>query len=131
MDIRNYTAPDFMGNDTKEIVVEKVQQILDNIHDKGIIYANNKFVIGYAHHEVFDWDLYFETVFLSYFGIHKYGKNAVELFLDTQHPSGFIARTLGTVWPTPRHQFKPFLAQTALLCAKQSKDFRWLSITRD
>lgn len=127
MNIKNFTVPDFLGSDTREISVKKIQEILDNIRDKGVIYTEGKNCItGYAYHELYDWDLYFETLFLSYFGVYKFCRNNVELFLDRQHPSGFIARTYGTSFPRPRHHFKPFLAQTALLGARQAKDFRWL-----
>ena len=82
-------------------------------------------ITGYSYHELYDWDLYFETLFLSYFGVSKFCRNNVELFLDTQHSSGFVARTICE--PRMRHHFKPFLAQTALLGARQTEDFRWLS----
>jgi len=32
----------------------------------------------------------------------------------------------GVAWPKPRHHFKPFLAQIALLGSRQSGDYRWL-----
>jgi hypothetical protein len=35
-----------------------------------------------------------------------------------------VARTIREV--RQRHPFKPFLAQTALLGSRQSRDFRWL-----
>ena len=126
MDIRAYTVPDRSGKDTRAVVVEKVQEILDNMHHKGIVNMDGRDCItGYSYHELYDWDLYFETLFLSYFGVSKFCRNNVELFLDTQHPSGFVARTIRE--PRMRHQFKPFLAQTALLGARQTGDFRWLS----
>ena len=125
MDIRDYTVPDYRGHDTRGRVVGQVQTILDNMKNKGVVYVNGKDCItGYAYHELYDWDLYFETLFLSYFGVSKFCRNNVELFLDTQHPSGFVARTIKD--PRMRHQFKPFLAQTALLGARQTQDFRWL-----
>ena len=127
MNIKNYTAPDFLGRDTKDVTVTKIQQILDDMKEKGVRYQDGKSVItGYAYSELFDWDLYFETLFLSYFGINKFCRTGVEMFLDTQHDSGFVARTIGVVFPRHRHHFKPFLAQIALLGARQSKDFRWL-----
>lgn len=127
MNIRNHTVPDFLGKDTKDISAVKIQQILNDMRDHGIIYQDGKNCItGYAYHELFDWDMYFETLFLSYFGISKFCRTGVELFLDTQHDSGFVARTRGNVFPRERHPFKPFLAQTALLGSRQSKDFRWL-----
>lgn len=126
MDIRKYTVPDSHGRDTKEIVVTKIQEILDNIRTRGIFYlARKDCVTGYGETEFYDWDLYFETLFLSYFGVFKFCRNNVELFLDTQHPSGFVSRTIRE--PRYRQHFKPFLAQTALLGCKQIKDFRWVA----
>ena len=128
MDIRNYTVPDIFGNDTKDIVVRKINDILSNIRSRGIFYISRKDCLtGYDVTEFYDWDLYFETLFLSYFGVHKFCRNNTELFLDAQHPSGYVSRTVRS--PRPRQHFKPFLAQTALLGIRQSKDSRWLADT--
>ena len=125
MDISKYTVPDFLGRDTSRIVTDKIQEILDNIRTRGIFYvARRDCVTGYGETEFYDWDLYFEMLFLSYFGISRYCRNNVELFLEQQHPSGFVSRTIRE--PRLRQHFKPFLAQTALLGAKQQQDFRWL-----
>ena len=70
MDIRNYTMPDISGRDTRDLVVPKLQTILDDIKAKGIVYSHFRdCVTGYAYHELYDWDLYFETLFLSHFGV--------------------------------------------------------------
>ena len=83
MDIRNYTVPDYQGRDTKEVVMPQIQEILNNIRSKGIVYYNRReCVTGYAIKELYDWDLYFETLFLSYFGVAKFCRNNVEVFLD-------------------------------------------------
>ena len=72
MNIQDYTVPDFLGRDTKETVIPKIQAILDNIKNKGIVYINRReCVTGYAIKELYDWDLYFETLFLSHFGVAK------------------------------------------------------------
>ena len=126
MNIQDYTVPDFLGRDTKETVIPKIQALLDNIKNKGIVYINRReCVTGYAIHELYDWDLYFETLFLSHFGVAKYCRNNVETFLDTQRESGFVSRAAVNVRET--HHFKPFLAQTALLGSRQLRDFRWLA----
>lgn len=127
MDIKKHTVHDFKGNDTSDVSVRKIQKVLDDMRDHGVVYQDGKNCItGYAYKELYDWDLYFENLFLSYFGISKFCRTGVECFLDRQHPSGFVARTVGTTFPRPRHHFKPFLAQTALLGARQERDFRWL-----
>ena len=69
MDIRNYTVPDIFGNDTSGIVQEKIEAILDNIRKRGVYFIGRRdCVTGYDVDEFYDWDLYFETLFLSYFG---------------------------------------------------------------
>lgn len=126
MNIQNHTVPDFLGRDTGGTVIPKIQAILDNIKNKGIVYINRReCVTGYAIHELYDWDLYFETLFLSHFGVAKYCRNNVETFLDTQRDDGFISRAAVNIRET--HHFKPFLAQTALLGSRQLQDFRWLA----
>lgn len=126
MDIREHTVPDFLGRDMRDEVVPKIRTILDNIKNKGIVYINRReCVTGYAIHELYDWDLYFETLFLSHFGVAKYCRNNVETFLDTQREDGFVSRAAVNVRPT--QHFKPFLAQTALLGSRQLRDFRWLA----
>ena len=125
MDIRSYTVPDALGRDTRDLAAGKVQAILDDIRHRGIFYIGRRdCVTGYGDTEFYDWDLYFEMLFLSYFGVSEYCLNNVETFLDTQLPTGFVSRTLRE--PRPRQHFKPFLAQTALLGSRQNRDFRWL-----
>ena len=125
MDIRAYTVSDFHGNDTRDVVEEKIQQILNDMRERGVFYIDRKDCItGYGSVEFYDWDLYFETLFLSYFGVTQFSRNNVELFLDRQHPSGFVSRTVRE--QRERQPFKPFLAQTALLTSRQRRDFRWL-----
>ena len=59
MKIQNHTVPDFLGRDTRETVIPKVQAVLDDIYRKGIVYINRReCVTGYAIHELYDWDLY-------------------------------------------------------------------------
>ena len=125
IDIRKYTVPDFQGRDTTEAVVHKIREILDNIKKKGIVYINRRdCVTGYACHELYDWDLYFECLFLSHFGVAKYCRNNVETFLDLQKENGYVSRAAVNLRES--QHFKPFLAQTALLGSRQLQDFRWL-----
>ncbi|WP_157950128.1 MGH1-like glycoside hydrolase domain-containing protein [Vallitalea okinawensis] len=125
--LKDYCVKDFRGKINKNKLITQVETVLTHIRDRGVLYQNGKDVVtGYAYGELYDWDLYFEMLFLSYFGISKYCRNGVEMFLDQQHESGFIARTMGNEYPKPRHHFKPFLAQTALLGSRQENDYRWL-----
>ena len=110
-----------------DVLKARLNEVKEDMLSKGLFNQDGKDVItGYAYGEFYDWDLYFENIFLSYCGISKFCRNGVEMFLDRQHPSGFISRTIGNVYPKPRHHFKPFLAQTSLLGSKQRNDFRWL-----
>ena len=82
-------------------------------------------VTGYSYSEFYDWDLYFENLYLSYYGESRYCRSNLEAFLDQQAECGFVARTLKD--PRYRQHFKPFLAQIALLGSKQTGSVNWLA----
>jgi putative isomerase len=89
--------------------------------------SQGKLLTGYQYGEFFDWDLYFENVYLSYYGVNKYDFTNFRVFLDRQEPSGFISRTIGIKYRKPNQMFKPFLAQIAVLGSKQNGDnYEWL-----
>lgn len=88
---------------------------------------DGKLITGYAYGEFFDWDLYFENLYLSYYGVSDYDFTNLKLFLDKQQPDGFIARTIGIKYPRPTQMFKPFMAQLVVLGASQNgDDYEWL-----
>jgi putative isomerase len=119
---------DILEQNALEKVKKRIRQVNQDIKQNGIRFHNRRQVLtGYAYGEFYDWDLYFENLYLSHFGISDYCRNGVEMFLDQQLECGFVSRTMGLVYPKPRHQFKPFLAQIALLGARQTMDFRWLT----
>ena len=89
--------------------------------------VDGKLLTGYAYGEFFDWDLYFENVYLSYYGVSDYDFTNLKLFLDKQQADGFVARTLGIKYPRPTQMFKPFMAQLVVLGARQNgNDYEWL-----
>jgi Mannosylglycerate hydrolase MGH1-like glycoside hydrolase domain len=89
--------------------------------------ADGPLLTGYAYGEYFDWDLYFENIYLSYYGVSRYGFTNFKVFLDRQEPDGFVPRTLGIKYPRPTQMFKPFLAQIAVLASRQNRnDYEWL-----
>jgi hypothetical protein len=88
--------------------------------------SKEKLLTGYAYGEFYDWDLYFENVYLANYGVSKYDFSNLEVFLDRQKPDGFISRTLGIAWSKPRQMFKPFLAQLAVLGSQQTGSYEWL-----
>lgn len=121
-------AKDRFGVTDPAYLEKRLQKVLSDVLDRGVrLHDGREVVTGYYYNELYDWDLYFECLFLSYFGISRYCRNGVEMFLDRQEPSGFVPRTMGICFDKPRHHFKPFLAQIALLGSRQEKDYRWLS----
>ena len=124
---RDAAAKDRFGMKDPKLLEKRLCRLLSDVLEKGVrVHDGREVVTGYDYNELYDWDLYFECLFLSYFGISQYCRNGVEMFLDRQEPSGFVPRTMGIRFDKPRHHFKPFLAQIALLGSRQEKDFRWL-----
>jgi hypothetical protein len=86
-----------------------------------------KLLTGYPYNEFYDWDLYFENLYLylSYFGVWEYCFTNLKEFLTRQQPDGYISRSL--IKQRDRQHFKPFLAQLVVLGCKQNKnDYEWL-----
>lgn len=80
---------------------------------------------GYPYTEFYDWDLYFENLYLSYYGVWPYCFTNLKEFLNRQQPDGYINRSL--IKQRDRQHFKPFLAQLLVLGAKQNKDdYEWV-----
>ena len=89
--------------------------------------ADGKMLTGYAYGEYYDWDLYFENLYLSYYGVSQYNFTNFKVFLDRQRPDGFVSRTIGITYKRPTQMFKPFLAQIAVLGSRQNGDnYDWL-----
>jgi putative isomerase len=120
-------AADYGDN---EALIARLESLNRDIQSKGLHDfpgSDGKLLTGYAYGEYFDWDLYFENLYLSYYGVSKYDFTNFKVFLDRQEPDGFVARTLGIKYPRPTQMFKPFLAQIAVLGSKQNgDDYEWL-----
>jgi putative isomerase len=86
--------------------------------------SKEKLLTGYAFGEFYDWDLYFENVYLSYYGVSRFDFSNFEVFLSRQRPDGFVSRTL--LEPRANQMFKPFLAQLAVLGSQQTGSYEWL-----
>jgi len=83
------------------------------------------FLTGYPYNEFYDWDLYFENLYLSYYGVSPYCFTNLKEFLNREQPDGYVNRSL--IKQRDRQQFKPFLAQLAVLGCKQNHDdYEWL-----
>lgn len=115
-----------IGEDGRRRLQKRLNELNGAIRARGIrsYQGQSDLLTGYSYGEFYDWDMYFENIYLSYYGIGRYCRANVEAFLDRQLACGFVARTL--VKPRYRQHFKPFLAQTALLGARQSGTFEWL-----
>jgi len=107
---------------------ERLKQANEDIKEKGIVYDSTrqeKLLTGYSYGEFYDWDLYFENIYLSYYGISEFCFSNLNVFLDLQHENGFIPRSFGAKNYGAKEMFKPFIAQTVLLGSLQKKDFSW------
>lgn len=112
-----------------QVLRARLDQVNHDIQARGVHSfpgSNGKLLTGYVYGEFFDWDLYFENLYLSYYGVNKYDFTNLQVFLERQQPDGFISRTLGIVYPKPRQMFKPFLAQLAVLGSQQRGNYDWL-----
>ena len=113
-----------------EKLPERLQAVNRNIAQRGLhdfSSSSGQLLTGYAYGEYYDWDLYFENLYLSYFGVSEYDFTNFKVFMGTQKSDGFISRTLGIVNPRPTQMFKPFLAQIAVLGSRQNgNSYEWL-----
>jgi hypothetical protein len=108
----------------------------DDIKHKGLktiagrANAGGNFLTGYPYTEFYDWDLYFENLYLSYYGVFPYCYTNLKEFLARQQADGYVNRSLQK--QRDRQHFKPFLAQLVVLGARQDKnDYAWLTSAPD
>jgi len=87
--------------------------------------VDGTFLTGYPYNEFYDWDLYFENLYLSYYGVWPLCFTNLREFLNREQADGYVNRSL--IKQRDRQQFKPFLAQLVVLGAKQDHDdYEWL-----
>lgn len=125
-----------LDNAQKERLLARLEELNADIRNRGIIrYAPTwmnpesdesvaDMLTGYAFYEFYDWDLYFENIYLAHYGVHRFCRTNLEAFLDRQLRNGFVSRCLKK--PRPNQHFKPFLAQIAVLGVRQSGRLDWL-----
>jgi putative isomerase len=81
--------------------------------------------------QLFDWDMYFMGVALSYDGVGKPVANSIEDFLEFVDEyanwPGYTPREIApdALWALPE-QCKPFLAQAAVRASRTMNDYQWL-----
>jgi len=112
--------------------VKRLKEVNQDIAEKGIILYepdNRKLLTGYAYGEMYDWDLYFENLYMSYWGVSDYCFTNLKSFLNQQCTNGFVSRCL--INKHEKQQFKPFLAQIALLGSQQTGNYSWLEKRAD
>lgn len=128
MKIKKSAFIDQLSTDQKKRLKKRLQRNNSLLKKHGFVNYSDagELLTGYSYGEFYDWDLYFENIYLSYFGISNFCRTNLETFLDQQLPSGFVARTLGIVHVRERDHFKPFLAQIAILGSKQTDNYNWL-----
>jgi putative isomerase len=86
--------------------------------------TSDKLLTGYPYNEYYDWDLYFENIYLTYFGVDTYCFTNLKLFLDREQPDGYVNRSL--IKQRDRQHFKPFLAQLAVMgTSMRGDDYEW------
>lgn len=124
-----------LSPDHRERLASRLHEVNGHIRERGVGQGKAKgalwsgmnadLLTGYSYGEYYDWDLYFENLYLSHFGVSLYCRTNLEVFLDRQLACGFVARTL--IEPRQRQHFKPFLAQIAVLGSRQFGSFAWLA----
>lgn len=112
--------------------INRLTEVNLDIAEKGIILYepdNRKLLTGYAYNEMYDWDLYFENIYMSYYGVSDFCFSNLKSFLGQQATNGFVSRTL--VDRRERQHFKPFFAQIALFGSQQTGNYSWLEERAD
>jgi len=117
-----------IGERNWEELSHRLSTVNANIENLGLRHipgVEGTFLTGYPYNEFYDWDLYFENLYLSYYGVWSYCFTNLKEFLNREQPDGYVNRSL--IKQRDRQPFKPFLAQLAVLGAKQNHDdYEWL-----
>lgn len=119
---------DKISDSTFSKLQNRLKQVNNDILERGIVYDSlrgEKLLTGYSYGEYYDWDLYYENIYLSYYGISAYCFSNLNVFLNLQHENGFIPRSFGTKNYGAKEMFKPFIAQIVLLGSLQKEEFSW------
>ena len=117
-----------IGDTTQGKLQNRLRELNKDILQKGIIWdtiTKSKLLTGYSYGQFYDWDLYFENIYMSYYGIPEYNFANLNAFLKMQQPDGFIKRSFGKKNYGANHMFKPFIAQIALLGSRSVGNFEW------
>jgi len=118
-----------VGADSFQKLLVRLSSVNQDILTKGMRDfpgASGKLLTGYPYNEYYDWDLYFENIYLTYYGVSDQCFTNLKVFLQREQPDGFISRSL--VKFRPQQDFKPFLAQLSVMGSRlHGNDFEWMS----
>jgi putative isomerase len=116
----------------------EISQLFEKYHAKQNIVKPPQGILKYEYlvpagpyFQLFDWDMYFMGVALSYDGVGKPVATSVEDFLEFVDEyanwEGYTPREIApdALWALPE-MCKPFLAQAALRASLTMGDFEWL-----
>lgn len=115
-------------DDSSVKLQNRLQELNSDILNKGMIsdtLYQGKLLTGYSYGQFYDWDLYFENIYLSYYGISEFDFSNLTAFLKLQKPDGFIQRSFGPKPFGAKQMFKPFIAQIVLLGSLQVGNWDW------
>jgi hypothetical protein len=121
-----------IGSDKAAELLTRLQKTNTDIKFKGLKTlagkpnAGGTMLTGYPYTEFYDWDLYFENLYLAYYGVYPYCYTNLKEFLNRQAADGYVNRSLHK--QRDQQHFKPFLAQLVVLGGRQNKDdYAWLN----
>jgi len=116
----------------------EISRLLVQIHAKENVVKPPKGILKHEYlvpagpyFQLFDWDMYFMGVALSYDGVGKPVANSVEDFLEFVDEyanwPGYAPREIApdALWALPE-MCKPFLAQAAVRASRTMGDYQWL-----
>ena len=116
-----------VGRDDWQKLLARLATVNTDIATRGIRSfpgTSDKLLTGYPYNEYYDWDLYFENVYLTYFGVDDYCFTNLKMFLNREQPDGYVNRSL--IKQRDRQHFKPFRAQLAVMGASlRGDDYEW------
>jgi hypothetical protein len=128
-------------NNTHNSIMPRIKTLMQ---DKGVRrHGGTGYTFYSSYTDLYDWELYFDSLALIYVGGHEHAIQGLKLFCHYQKPNGFISRRI-LQHPLPenypelpnriyveeqREHCKPFLFQTALMIGRSLGTFDWLQRT--
>jgi hypothetical protein len=117
-----------IGNTRYSQLFTRLGEVNADIKNRGVLFdsiSKKELITGYEYGQFYDWDLYFENIYLSYYGISKFNFRNLEAFFMLQQSDGFIKRSFGPKDYGKEDMFKPFIAQIVLLGSLHERNYQW------